>query len=116
MVVPSSITTMRVGDRAAQARDRLVARAAVGDDLGDHRVELGRDDVALGDAACRRARRGRSAGAAAGCGPGVGAKPERRVLGVQARLDRVAAGGGRIALEPAAGRDVQLQLDEVERR
>ena len=46
--------------------------------------------------------------------PGGGAKPQRRVLGVQARLDGVAARRRRVALEPSAGGDVQLQLDEVE--
>ena len=46
--------------------------------------------------------------------PGVGAKPIAGILGVQARLDRVADGLGRLAFEPAAGGDVQLQLDEIE--
>ena len=40
----------RVGDGAAQARDRLLARGAVGDDLGQHRVEVGGHGVALGEA------------------------------------------------------------------
>ena len=37
-----------------------------------------------------------------------------RVLGVEAGLDRVALGRRRLALQAAAGGDVQLQLDEVE--
>ncbi len=37
-------------DRAAQARQRLLPVTSVGDDLGDHRVELGRDGVALAHA------------------------------------------------------------------
>ena len=45
-----------------------------------------------------------------------GREAERRVLGVEARLDRVAARRRRLALQPAAGGDVELQLDEVERR
>ena len=98
---------------AAQARDRLLAGAAVGDHLGDHRVEVGRDHVAGGDAAVD---------AHAGAGrevehldaAGRGREAHRRILGVQARLDRVADGLRRLALELAAGRDVQLQLDEVE--
>ena len=55
----------RVGDGAAQAGDRLVARAAVGDHLGDHRVELGRHGVALGDAAVDADARARWGSAAA---------------------------------------------------
>ena len=55
----------RVGDRAAQARDRLLAGGAVGDDLRDHRVELGRHRVALRDAGVDAHARARSAGAAA---------------------------------------------------
>ena len=102
----------RVGDGAAQPGDRLLARVAVGDDLRDHRVELRRDAVALGDAAVDAdARAGRQA---------QERDPARRrreaaagVLGVEADLDGVAAGGRRVALEPAAGRDVQLQADEV---
>ena len=45
--------------------------------------------------------------------PGRGSEAAARVLRVQARLDRVAAGGGRVALEPAAGGDVELERDEV---
>ena len=113
LVVPSSMITV-LSRRARRRRAvGLVAGAAVGDDLGDHRVEVGRDDVAGGDAAVD---------AHAGAGgevehlhaAGRGREAHRRVLGVQARLDRVADGLGRLALEPAAGRDVQLQLDQVE--
>ena len=102
----------RVGHRAAQARDRLLARGAVGDDLGQHRVEVGGHGVALGEA-------GVDADAGAGRQPqqadpaGGGGEAARRVLGVQADLDRVAARRRRIALEPAAGGDVQLERDEV---
>ena len=46
--------------------------------------------------------------------PGAGAKSPLGVLGVEPGLDRVAALGRRLALEPPAGGDVQLQLDEVE--
>ena len=45
-----------------------------------------------------------------------GREAERRVLGVQPRLDGVADGRRRLALEPPAGGDVELELDEVERR
>ena len=98
---------------ALEARGGLLAGAAVGDDLGHHRVEVGRDDVAGGDAAVD---------AHAGAGrevehldaAGRGREAHRGVLGVQARLDRVADGLGRLALERSARGDVQLQLDQVE--
>ena len=45
-----------------------------------------------------------------------GGEAERRVLGVQAHLDRVSARRRRVALEPPAGRDVQLEGDEVDAR
>ena len=102
----------RVGHRAAQARDRLLARAAVGDDLGQHRVEVRRHRVALGEA-------GVDADAGAGRQPqqadpaGGGGEAARGVLGVEADLDRVPARRRRIALEPPAGRHVELERDEV---
>ena len=99
--------------RPVQAGEGLVAVVAVGDDLGDHRVVLRRDDVALGDAGVDpdarpdrqregldRARRRREA--------------PLRVLGVESGLDGVALRRRRLALEPAARGDVQLQLHEVE--
>ena len=46
--------------------------AAVGDDLGDHRVEVGRDRVALADAGVDADARARRAARAARCGPGTG--------------------------------------------
>ena len=39
-----------LGQRSSEPGDRLVTVAPAGDDLGDHRVVLGRDHVALGDA------------------------------------------------------------------
>ena len=102
----------RVGERPAQPRDRLGARRAVGDDLRDHRVEVGRHRVAL-----RHARVDAHARAAGqpqqGDAPGRGRERAPGVLRVQPRLDRVAARRRRIALEPPAGGDVELELDEV---
>ena len=46
--------------------------------------------------------------------PGRGRELLLGVLGVEPGLDRVAELGRRLALEPAAGGDVQLQLDDVE--
>ena len=61
-----------LGHGPAQPGQRLVAGAAVGDDLGDHRVEVGRDGVALGDAGVDADARARRAGRGARCGPGTG--------------------------------------------
>jgi hypothetical protein len=96
-----------------QAGERLAAVAAPGDDLGDHRVELRRDHVALGDARVD-AQAGTGREAQQGDAAGRGHEPERRVLRVEPRLDRVAARRRRIAFEAAAGRDVELQLDDVD--
>ena len=113
LVVPPRTITIIWLERAVQPGQRLVAVAAGGDHLGDHRVELGRDHVALGDAGVdpdarpdrqdHRLDRARRRGEVA-----------LRVLGVEAGLDRVAVGRRRVALEATAGRDVELQLDEVE--
>ena len=104
-----------LGHRATQPRKRLVAGAAEGDDLGDHRVEVGGDAVALADAGVHpdaRTRRQLEQ-----------RDPARRrrevavgVLGVEPGLDRVAHLGRLVALEAAAGRDVDLRLDQVDVR
>ena len=46
--------------------------------------------------------------------PGAGREAARGVLGVEARLDGVADRRRRVALEPAAGGHVELQLHQVE--
>ena len=104
-----------LGHRATEPRQRLVAGAAVGDDLGDHRVEVGRDGVALADA-----------GVDADAGPrgqveqrdpaGRRGEVAVRVLGVQPGLDGVPLLRRLRPFETAAGRDVQLRLDQVEVR
>ncbi len=84
----------------------------MGDDLGQHRVEVRRHRVALReprvDADAGAGRQPQQADPAGG-----GREAARGVLGVQADLDRVPARRRRIALEPAAGRDVELEGDEV---
>ncbi len=102
-----------VRQRTPQARQRLVAVAAPGGHRGHQRVEVGRDDVALGDAGVD-AQAGAGGEAQQRDATRRGREPERRVLGVQARLDRVAPGRRGLALEAAAGRDVQLELDQVQ--
>ena len=100
-------------ERPVQPGQRFVAVATGGDDLGDHRVVLRRDDIALAHAGVdpdARADRQREDLDRAG----RGGERSLRVLGVEAGLDRVALGRRRLALQPASGRDVQLQLDEIE--
>jgi hypothetical protein len=99
----------------AQAGDRLLAIAADRDHLGDHRVELRRDAVARDqsgvDPHARPARQPQDADLA-----GRRREVERRILCVEARLDRVAPRGRWLALEAAPGGHVQLELDQVEAR
>ena len=102
-----------LGHGAAQAGQGLLAGAAVGDDLGDHGVEVGRDGVALGDAGVDPDPR---AGGQVEADDPTGSRCEVAVgvFGVQARLDGVPDLGGFAALELAAGGDVELGLDEVD--
>ena len=103
----------RLGDGPAQAAEGLAPVAAVGDDLGDHRVEVGGDGVALTDS-----------GVDPDAGPGRQVEqhdPARgrrevavRVLGVEPRLEGVPPLGRSRALETAATGDVDLGLDEVQ--
>jgi hypothetical protein len=86
----------------------------VREDLGDHRVVLGGDPVALGDAGVDpdpgTGREGQQLDAA-----GSGCEPTLRVLGVEPHLDGVAGGGGRVLRwESLAGSDAQLPLDQIE--
>ena len=106
--------TTRVVQRRRQAIQRLVARRAVRDDLGQHRVEPARDLVAA-----------RDPGVHADPGPGRPAQlldaagrrqePGLRVLGVQPDLDCMSRRRHVGLPEPErfAGRDPQLVLDEV---
>ena len=88
------------GHRAAQPGQGLLAGAAVGDDLGDHRVEVGRDGVALGDAGVDPdARAGRQV--EVDDAPGGRREVAVGVLGVEPGLDRVPDLGGLLALEAA---------------
>ena len=92
-----------------ELRDRVVAIAAVCDQLGDQRVVREPDLVALLDP---------------GVDPDSGGQGEPvnrarlgeerlRILGVQARLDRMPRRGD-IQLDGLTGSDAQLQLDDVE--
>ena len=99
--------------RGAQPRQRFVSVAAPRDDLGDHRVVVGRDDVALRDAGVDP-----DAGAQRELQQPHGARRGRKVvvgiLGVQPGLDGVAELGRAFALESTAAGDDDLQLHQVE--
>ena len=103
----------RLGEAPREPPERLLAVASVRDHLRDHRVELGRDEVALGDARVDAqagpARQPQPRDRARGRG-----EAGLRVLGAQPHLDRVAGSGRRLAGEAAAPRHVHLQLHEVE--
>ena len=107
-------------DRAGQPGPGLVAGAAPGDHLGDHRVVLRGDDVAGGHA-------GVDADAGAGGQhevadrAGRGREAALGVLGGEAGLDGVAGRGGTDGVHVAqhvgerpAHRHVQLELDDVD--
>ena len=101
----------RLGEAAREAPERLLAVAPVRDHLRDHRVELGRDEVALGDARVdAQARAARAAAAARPCpGPGRSRPPRPpRTAAPRSRGRRRAAArraGGRPAPRaPAASR------------
>ncbi len=116
------------GERAGQGRGRLGPVRRPGDHLGQHRVVVHADQAAVVDAGVhphaagvrQPARSGANSGQLAGmsrrCRIARRRPPARgRVLGVQARLDRVAAAGsGARSRQPAAGRDQQLERDQVE--
>ena len=104
----------RVGDRPSQARDRLLARAAVRDDLGDHRIELRGHQIPLGESTVdpHSASSGRRSRVIL---PVWAREPEARVLCVQAGLNRVSARGRRLALQRASGGHVEVEgLDQVD--
>ena len=96
-----------------QASERLVTGAPVGDELGDHRVVLRRDDVTLGDARVDPEPRPHGKRQRLD-GPRCGGERSLRILGVEPGLDGVAGGRRRIAFESSATGDVDLQLDQVE--
>ena len=97
----------------ARPRQCFVSVAAPGDDLGDHRVVVGWDDVALrnagvdADAGAERELQ-QSHGARRGRKPVVG------VLRVEPGLDGVAELRGAFAVEGTAAGDEDLQLDQVD--
>ncbi len=115
-MVPPWMTVAGLAERAGEPGAGLGAVLAPGDHLGDHRVELRRDDVARRhpgvDPDAGAGRQGEVLDQARG-----GREVALRVLGGEPGLDGVPAGGrlGRADLrQRAARRDVQLQLDDVD--
>ena len=113
LVAPPSMTTV-VSAMARRSRASASSRvAAVGDDLGDHRVEVGRDRVALPDTGVDP-----DAGTRGQVEQGDPAGRRREVavgvLGIEPGLDRVAGLGRALTLEAATGGDVDLGLDQVD--
>ncbi len=101
-----------LGHRPSQAAQGFVAGASGGDDLGDHRVEVGGDRVTLGDAGVDP-----DAGPDGQIQPGDqargGGEVAVGVLGVEPGLDGMSL-LDRTVGEPTPRRHVQLGFDKVE--
>ena len=99
-----------------QALQRRRPVGAIGDDLGDHRVVVGRDGIAFLDAGIDPhtvQSRGQPQGAQP---PDGGQEAAGRVLGVEPRLEGMApAGDLRLSQrQRLAGGDAQLPLDQIQ--
>ncbi len=81
---------LELGERACRALQRLLAVLAGDDQLGEHRVELAADDVALDDTGVD-AHAGAGRLAVDGDGAGGGHEAAAGVLAVDAELEGVAA-------------------------
>ncbi len=102
--------------RPSQPRDGLLAGAAVGDDLGDHRVEFGRDFRAFlhaaVDADARATWRSKDLHKTRTWG-----EVALAVLGAEASLDGPAMGSlrrGVHVVEADSAGDVELRMDEID--
>ncbi len=102
-----------LGQGPAQTGHRLITVAAVGDDLRDHRVELGGDLVALLEARVdsqpRPTRKAEQLDLSRS-----GREVAIAVLRVEPSLDGVANLCRRLTFKPLARRDAQLELHEIE--
>ena len=105
----------RVGETRRERVERLVAGPSEPDQLREHRVVLGPDDIALVDAAVEPQARARRH---AQHTHHAGSRRETTlgVFGGDAHLDRMARGDGRLALERSAAREVDLQHGEIDPR
>ena len=104
--------------RLAEGEAGALAVGRMGDDLGDHRIVVEGDDVALADAAVDPEARFAVRQLEAQQPAGRGQETASGILGVEARLDGV-AGEADVVLaprQPLAGGDPQLPFHEVEAR
>ena len=102
-----------LAQRPLQTGKRFLPVLAVGDDLGDHRVELRGDGIAF-----------RYSGVNAHARPGQnpepldnarsGSKTVVRIFRIQPHLDGMTGGARRFAFQAAAARDVDLKFHEIE--
>jgi hypothetical protein len=93
-----------VCQRAAQPGQRLLSGGTDGDDLGDHRVEVGRNHITLGHPGVDP-HPGPDRQPQQGDPPGGRGEVTVGVLGVEPGLDRVPGLGRGVALQLAARRD-----------
>ena len=106
----------RLGERLVEPGDRGGPIGAVGDDLGEERIVVGRHLEPLGDAGFDPQIGAGGGPDHAGQGAGLGDEALGRIFGVDAGLDGVAGAGGRERRggEALAGGDAELLLDQVE--
>ena len=112
-VPPSTTATVSASARRsrASASPRSLPQAV---SVTISRVELGRDCRSPSTTPVSTRRPGPVGSRRWTSRPGAGAKSSGRVLGAEARLDGVPDRRRRVALEPPARGDVQLELDQVE--
>ena len=107
---------MELGQRAARTGQRLVARGAGDDQLGQHRVELSADHRAGLDARVQ-AHAGAGGDVVPGHRAGGGQEAAARVLAVDAELERVAARRRVLGdVEGLAVGDLELLTHQVDAR
>ncbi len=102
-----------LGERPVHPRDRAIARLGRDDELGEHRVVVGRDVPALPHPRVHPDER--PGGLAIGRdASGSGQEVPRRVLRIDPALDRVATRADVRHVEPVAERHADLERDEVD--
>ena len=101
----------RLSQGSSGSGDGLFPAGAGDDDLGEHRVEQGGDDVALGDSGLD-ADPGAGRPAQAGDGTGGGGQTSGGILTGDAQLEAVTAGLVDLSEVTALG-DAQLDLDQI---
>ena len=106
---------LECGQRIAHARQRLRAIFRPDNELREQRIVVGRDRIAGAKPRIHAHPFARRRAPLPGCVPAAGRKPLVRILGIQTRLDRVAACPDRILRKRhRAGSDSQLPLHQIE--